>query len=218
MHPFSDVPIWLKTLRLHKYTTMFQDLTYDEMMNLNERQLEIRKVTKGARKKILQSLEKLRERVATLKSLDRVCFNTLLENDGINVYLFQFLDEKIDVSIVISEVRAILNTPICTYKPIMTELLDPQTVDGLDVSVDQIAEQVSHSPKLTHALSVPKFSWWDIVYFKTYQNFGVQIAFHFCVAVFWAKTSNYSFLIELNRFFSLNNVCSIFVAQLSLVT
>ena len=116
MHPFSDVPIWLKTLRLHKYTTMFQDLTYDEMMNLNERQLEIRKVTKGARKKILQSLEKLRERVATLKRKAWIEYVLTLENCGINDNLFQFLDEKIDVSIVISEVRAILNTPICTYK------------------------------------------------------------------------------------------------------
>ena len=37
---FSDVPMWLKTLRLHKYAYLFQQMTYEEMMNLTEEWLE----------------------------------------------------------------------------------------------------------------------------------------------------------------------------------
>jgi hypothetical protein len=123
-HPgMKDVPLWLKTLRLHKYTTMFQDLTYDEMMNLNERQLEVFKVTKGARKKILQSLEKLRDRVKTLKALDKT------------------LDNKADLTFIICEIRQMMNTPICSYKPGEREFLDASAIDGIDVHVDKISEQ-----------------------------------------------------------------------------
>lgn len=36
----TDVPTWLKSLRLHKYAALFSTLTYDEMMSLTEEQLE----------------------------------------------------------------------------------------------------------------------------------------------------------------------------------
>ncbi|VDP08204.1 unnamed protein product [Soboliphyme baturini] len=36
----NNVPLWLKTLRLHKYAHLFSKLTYDEMMMLNEEMLE----------------------------------------------------------------------------------------------------------------------------------------------------------------------------------
>lgn len=36
----SDVPGWLKSLRLHKYAALFSTMTYDEMMSLTEQQLE----------------------------------------------------------------------------------------------------------------------------------------------------------------------------------
>lgn len=45
----ADVPIWLKRLRLHKYNGIIADLTYTELMNLNEGQLDKMGVTKGAR-------------------------------------------------------------------------------------------------------------------------------------------------------------------------
>ena len=35
-----DVSVWLKSLRLHKYSHLFQQITYDEMMNLTEEWLE----------------------------------------------------------------------------------------------------------------------------------------------------------------------------------
>uniref|UniRef100_A0AC34FKG6 SAM domain-containing protein n=1 Tax=Panagrolaimus sp. ES5 TaxID=591445 RepID=A0AC34FKG6_9BILA len=101
---------------------MFQNLTYDEMMNLNERQLEMLKVTKGARKKILQSLEKLRERVSTIKMLDKI------------------IDVKGDLTFTVSEIRLMMNTPICSYKPMEREMLDASAVDGIDVSIDKISE------------------------------------------------------------------------------
>ena len=37
----SDVPLWLKSLRLHKYAYLFQLMTYEDMMNLTEEWLEV---------------------------------------------------------------------------------------------------------------------------------------------------------------------------------
>uniref|UniRef100_A0A8C5Q7F8 Protein Smaug homolog 1 n=1 Tax=Leptobrachium leishanense TaxID=445787 RepID=A0A8C5Q7F8_9ANUR len=67
----TNVPAWLKSLRLHKYAALFSQMTYDEMMSLNECQLEAQNVTKGARHKIVISIQKLKERHNLLKSLER---------------------------------------------------------------------------------------------------------------------------------------------------
>lgn len=64
--------MWLKSLRLHKYTRLFQEMSYDEMMALDDQKLEQRQVTKGARKKILQSLDKLRDRSQLIRQLEKV--------------------------------------------------------------------------------------------------------------------------------------------------
>lgn len=37
---FADVPTWLKSLRLHKYASLFSQMTYEEMMILTEQHLE----------------------------------------------------------------------------------------------------------------------------------------------------------------------------------
>ncbi|XP_037553638.1 protein Smaug homolog 1 [Nematolebias whitei] len=66
-----DVPAWLKSLRLHKYAALFSTMTYDEMMSLTEEQLEAQKVTKGARHKIVISIQKLKERQHLLRSLEK---------------------------------------------------------------------------------------------------------------------------------------------------
>ncbi|XP_060912772.1 protein Smaug homolog 1 isoform X4 [Labrus mixtus] len=65
----TNVPAWLKSLRLHKYAALFSTMTYDEMMSLTEEQLE--KVTKGARHKIVISIMKLKERQHLLRSLEK---------------------------------------------------------------------------------------------------------------------------------------------------
>ncbi len=121
---FADVPVWLKSLRLHKYAYLFQQLTYEEMMSLTETWLEqqvntahcgtearhfqavkipffavekvfllavetlfgeptcissgdnlwllLQNVTKGARHKIILSVQKLKERQNTLRLMEKV--------------------------------------------------------------------------------------------------------------------------------------------------
>ena len=70
------VPEWLKSLRLHKYTNLLLSLTYEEMVELDEDKLEALGVTKGARRKIVASIVKLKERQAQLKAIDKVRTNT----------------------------------------------------------------------------------------------------------------------------------------------
>lgn len=45
----TDVPAWLKSLRLHKYAGLFSTMTYDEMMSLTEQQLEAQVSVLGVR-------------------------------------------------------------------------------------------------------------------------------------------------------------------------
>ena len=94
----KDVPAWLKSLRLHKYATLFQQLTYKEMTSLTEEWLEVKGVTKGARHKIVLSIKQLNERQNTLK---------MLEKD---------IMEGGDLKAALSEMKAILATPIRGYK------------------------------------------------------------------------------------------------------
>ena len=46
----SDVPIWLKSLRLHKYAYLFQQMTYEEMLSRTEEWLEAQVCTFKAKK------------------------------------------------------------------------------------------------------------------------------------------------------------------------
>lgn len=51
----KDIPTWLRTLRLHKYTECFKDLTWKDMVTLSEDDLEKRGVTaQGARRKLIK--------------------------------------------------------------------------------------------------------------------------------------------------------------------
>ncbi|XP_058847860.1 protein Smaug homolog 1-like isoform X2 [Acipenser ruthenus] len=79
----TNVPAWLKSLRLHKYAALFSTMTYDEMMSLTERQLESQNVTKGARHKIVISIQKLKERHMVLRSLEK----DVLEGGGLRAPL-----------------------------------------------------------------------------------------------------------------------------------
>lgn len=67
----SGVPCYLKGLRLHKYTPLFASLpSLHQFLNLTDDQLEqLGVAAKGARKKFVQSLSKLKERPSQLKSL-----------------------------------------------------------------------------------------------------------------------------------------------------
>ncbi|XP_010630995.1 protein Smaug homolog 1 [Fukomys damarensis] len=101
----KDVPAWLKSLRLHKYAALFSQMTYEEMMALTECQLEAQNVTKGARHKIVISIQKLKERQNHLKSLER----DIIEGGSLRVPL--------------QELHQMILTPIKAYSP-------PSACDG----------------------------------------------------------------------------------------
>lgn len=51
----QDIPAWLRSLRLHKYTDNLKDLRWDELVQLDEKGLEARGVNAlGARNKMLK--------------------------------------------------------------------------------------------------------------------------------------------------------------------
>ncbi|XP_062409072.1 protein Smaug homolog 2 isoform X2 [Sardina pilchardus] len=103
----KDVPTWLKSLRLHKYASLFSQMTYEEMMTLSEHHLESQNVTKGARHKIALSIQKLRERQSVLKSLEK----DILEGGNVRNAL--------------QELQQIIITPIKLYALLSARELDP---------------------------------------------------------------------------------------------
>jgi len=71
-HPgMKDIPMWLKSLRLHKYAHIFSELKYEEMLNLSEDFLDRKGVTKGARNKILLCIQKIKDRKKILIQLEK---------------------------------------------------------------------------------------------------------------------------------------------------
>lgn len=96
---FSDVPVWLKSLRLHKYQPLFAELNYQQMLEINECYLEskvsesslhyhsprglprvlfyvficlLQNVTKGARNKLILCIRKLARRPETIQEIEQV--------------------------------------------------------------------------------------------------------------------------------------------------
>ncbi|XP_074789585.1 protein Smaug homolog 2-like [Athene noctua] len=67
----KDVPSWLKSLGLQEYTALFSQMTYEEMMRLTEHHLESQNVPRGARQRILLSIQKLRERPSIFKAMEK---------------------------------------------------------------------------------------------------------------------------------------------------
>ncbi|XP_074789560.1 protein Smaug homolog 2-like isoform X7 [Athene noctua] len=67
----KGVPSWLESLGLQKYTALFSQMTYEEMMRLTEHHLESQNVPRGARQRILLSIQKLRERPSILRALEK---------------------------------------------------------------------------------------------------------------------------------------------------
>ncbi|KAL5111232.1 hypothetical protein TcWFU_000719 [Taenia crassiceps] len=66
----TQVPGWLKSLRLHKYIGLFKRLTYYQMLGITDEWLQRQHVTQGARNKILVSIANLSSRSATLTNLE----------------------------------------------------------------------------------------------------------------------------------------------------
>ncbi|XP_046719405.1 protein Smaug homolog 2 isoform X1 [Silurus meridionalis] len=128
----KDVPTWLKSLRLHKYASLFSQMSYEEMMVLTEQHLESQNVTKGARHKIALSIQKLRERQSVLKSLEK----DILEGGNVRNAL--------------QELQQIVITPIKAYSPTTASQREVEptnkaanTVEEKDASVEGFQ---SHNP------------------------------------------------------------------------
>ncbi|XP_075471260.1 protein Smaug homolog 1 isoform X2 [Ascaphus truei] len=113
----TNVPAWLKSLRLHKYAALFSQMTYEEMMSLNECQLEAQNVTKGARHKIVISIQKLKERHNLLKSLER----DILEGGNVRVPL--------------QELHQMILTPIKAYSSLNTSAEEQNRDPGCQSSL-----------------------------------------------------------------------------------
>lgn len=81
LQTMADLPVmksilsWLKSLRLHKYGWVFNNLTYEQMLNLTEESLQAIGITKGARHKLLLSIGKLKERSMLLAELETEVMN-----------------------------------------------------------------------------------------------------------------------------------------------
>jgi hypothetical protein len=58
----KDIPAWLRSLRLHKYTQSFDGLTWQEIVVLDDATLEAKGVAAlGARRRLLRSFEQVRK-------------------------------------------------------------------------------------------------------------------------------------------------------------
>lgn len=68
----SDIGIWLKSLRLHKYDWLVSSLDYHQLLSLDNEALEAKGVTKGARHKLLQSIARLSQRSESLNAIEKV--------------------------------------------------------------------------------------------------------------------------------------------------
>ena len=67
----TEIREWLKSLRLHKYTKILLELSYEELLQLNDEVLERKNVTLGARGKILKYIGHIKERPRTIKKLGK---------------------------------------------------------------------------------------------------------------------------------------------------
>ncbi|CAG0884997.1 unnamed protein product [Darwinula stevensoni] len=93
-----DVPMWLKSLRLHKYLHLFAHMTYEEMMGLTEEKLESLGVTKGARHKMVLSIDRLKQRQSQVRQMEQ-----------------DLISGEMSLSTVLSTLKGILETPIKAY-------------------------------------------------------------------------------------------------------
>jgi len=58
----QDIPSWLRSLRLHKYTDNLKDMSWPELIELDDKALEERGVNAlGARRKMLKVFEQVKE-------------------------------------------------------------------------------------------------------------------------------------------------------------
>lgn len=66
----TGIAVWLKSLRLHKYTWLFANMNYEQMLQITEEYLERLGITKGARNKLAICITKLNQRYETLECIE----------------------------------------------------------------------------------------------------------------------------------------------------
>lgn len=118
-----DLGYWLKKLRLHKYAPLFHDMTYRQLLALNNGALDKMRVTNGARKKIAQSIEKLHERPGMLRSLEHRLKN------GAQC-----------VRCAICSVRQLLWSPFIRYEGSGTRKQSQEIIDAFNVPSNMISD------------------------------------------------------------------------------
>jgi hypothetical protein len=60
----KDIPAWLRSLRLHKYTSCFDGLTWEQIVVLDDATLEAKGVAAlGARRRLLRTFDHVRKRM-----------------------------------------------------------------------------------------------------------------------------------------------------------
>ncbi|KAJ7251829.1 hypothetical protein B0H12DRAFT_1119027 [Mycena haematopus] len=65
----KDVPAWLRSLRLHKYTQCFEGMTWEQMVDLDEPTLEAKGIAAlGARRRLLKTFENVKQKMGMVAS------------------------------------------------------------------------------------------------------------------------------------------------------
>ncbi|KAI7861586.1 hypothetical protein BDF14DRAFT_1867260 [Spinellus fusiger] len=65
MELLEDVPAWFRSLRLHKYNAIFEPLSWQEIVKMDDKALQAKGVAAlGARRKMLKVFEGIREHCA----------------------------------------------------------------------------------------------------------------------------------------------------------
>ncbi|KAF7298163.1 SAM domain-containing protein [Mycena chlorophos] len=60
----KDVPSWLRSLCLHKYTACFEGMTWQEMVELDEATLEAKGVVAlGARRRLIKMFDNVKQKM-----------------------------------------------------------------------------------------------------------------------------------------------------------
>lgn len=81
----QDIPAWLRSLRLHKYTDNLKDLKWTDLVELDDAALEARGVNAlGARRKMLKVFEQVKGKLQSTYTLDAIEANYSIDakSDG----------------------------------------------------------------------------------------------------------------------------------------
>ncbi len=110
----SNIAQWLKSLRLHKYLFLFAHKTYEQMLEITEENLIT--VTKGARCKLVNCIQKLKERYGVLCQVET-----------------DLLCGQISMAKALEELNNIVQTPMKPIEPFNKQDVASQFLKVLDL-------------------------------------------------------------------------------------